>query len=374
MMKTASINIFVLTLLLCLSSSATAEISMRTGFTYENWSSDKNDSGSQIYVPLQAAGEHDHYSWSLKAGYARTDGEIAGESGTVAGILDTQVGGAYTLRNFGGIDWLLGIDFNLPTGRTRLSERDLRVMIDPDLVSIVSPGQGFNVNPYLSLARNWGNWTIGLGAGYAFQGAYDYSDYIRDYNPGDILTLAAQLDYNFAEIWQISLQAQYATFGKDQVRDQDLLRKGDTWIFGFGVRRVGKELEVGLTLQTVIRESAQTVDGSGDLVTESRDSQGDEWLGQLQARYYLRPETSLTAGVSYLYFAANDYARSAALYSGERKKLSISVGIMQRIASNLDLDCILKGFTMEDDPNWMHRNEERSYTGWSITAGLSRHF
>jgi hypothetical protein len=352
-----------------------ADISAQTGISYQNWSSDENESGSQLYVPVRMQGDHQRWSWEVTTGYASTSGDLDSDSEqSVSGLLDTQAGVTYLLTGWGGIECLAGLDLNLPTGQTGLDEREVRIMIDPDLVSIVSPGQGFNVNPTLSAARQWEQWTFGLGLGYAFQGTYDYSKQTREYDPGDIFNAAAQVDYAFADVWKLSLNTQYLTMGMDRAEDEDILQKGDTWLIGTALQRADDVWDMGLSVQWIFRGKAKVKDPNGTLVTESRDSQGDEWLVDLSGQYHWRPRTSFTAGLQYLYLAENGYERSSAYYMGDRRKYSFSLGWLQQFSETLDLQCTLGGFTMDDDPNWLHPGDDRSYQGWSVTAGITNRF
>jgi hypothetical protein len=368
------------TLLVCLglilisAPGATAEISGHGGLTFESWSSDEDESGSQWYAPVQAIGEYGHYTWFVTGGYAHTSGKINGDWRSIDGILDTQAGAAYILRNRGGADWMLGIDFNLPTGRTGQDERDLRIMVDPDLVSITSPGRGFNVNPYLSVARRYGSWTFGLGAGYAFQGEYDYSERVEAYDPGDIATVSGQVEYAVSEAWTFSLQSQYAAFGKDEVDGNELMQKGDVWLFGAGLRRTTRNWETRLGVQALFRGKAQILKSDGNLDTESRNSQGDEWIADIETRHHWRPTTTLLYGLQYRYLSDNEYEQASPFYAGKRQKVALSIGLIQRLAANVDLECTLKGFSMSDDPNWLHPGETRTYTGWALSAAVGKHF
>ncbi len=356
------------------ASAANAGIDAESGARFDNWSSDEDESGSQWYVPVRITGEYGPWAGFVTGGYAYTSGDVDGDSRSIGGILDTQTGAAYTLRNLWGADWQAGIDLNLPTGQTGEDDRDLRTMIDPDLVTIITPGRGFNVNPYLSMTRQWRAWTLGFGAGYAVQGQYDYSERIQDYNPGDIATLTTEIAYNLTHAWAVSVQAQYAAIGKDEVDGEDVLQKGDAWLFGLGLRRRGTNLETHLGVQALFRDKARILQSDGGLETESRNSQGDEWIAEIETRHAWRPATTLIYSLRYLYRAENEYGRTSPFYAGDRQKVSLSLGIIQRLTQELDLECSLQGFSMSDDPNWLHPDEERTYRGWSLSAALMKRF
>jgi hypothetical protein len=354
---------------------AAADISIQSGFSYQGWSSDAHETGSQLYIPIRMAGDYQHLSWDLKTGYAYTGGDLAGDSErSVSGALDTQVGSGFLLPSWIGLDWLAGLDLNLPTGRTGLDERQVRIMIDPDLLSIVSPGQGFNINPTLSATRRWDQCNIGLGLGYAFQGEYDYSAQTRNYDPGDIFSMAARGDCPLGDIWHLSLQAQYLTSGTDRVEGRDLLQKGDTWLFGTALKRSDDTWDLELAVQGLFRGKAKIKDAGGHLNTEPRDSQGDEWIIDLNGAYRWRPKTRFTGGLTYLYLAENGYERVSAFFMGSRRKLSLSLGWIQDLSDSLDLQCLVAGFSMDDGVNWLHPDGSRDYKGWSLSATVTKHF
>ncbi len=362
-------------LLLCPMTAVAADISLQTGFSYQSWSSDEDETGHQLYIPIQIQSDYKRLAWEVKTGYAATNGDLANDSEqSISGLLDTQAGAAYLLPAWGGMDWLVGLDLNLPTGRTGRDERKVRVMIDPDLVPIVSPGQGFNVNPTLSAARQWDRWTMGVGVGYAFQGEYDYSEQTRKYDPGDIFSIAAQADYAFAQEWALSLQAQYLTTGTDRVQGEDLLQKGDTWLLGTALKRIEDRWNLELAVQGLFRGKAKVLDTGGSLATESRDSQGDEWIVDLRGGYQWRPRTGFNAGLQYLYLTENGYESTSAYYMGSRRKISLSLGWLQQLSDTFDLQCALGGFVMDDEPSWLHPDGDRLYKGWSVTAAVTRNF
>jgi hypothetical protein len=374
-MKTIFLVWLATVLLLCPITATAAEYSAQTGLTYQSWTSDEDEKGSQLFLPIQMDSTRNDFYWYAKTGYASTNGDLDSDSEqSISGALDSQVGLTYSLPRWAGFDWLVGLDLNLPSGQTGQDERKVRIMIDPDLVSIISPGQGLNINPTLSMGRQWGPWMAGLGLGYALQGEYDFSDQTRNYDPGDILNVAGQMNYAFSDTWTLNLIAQYVTIGTDRVDGTDLLQKGDTWLLGATVNRSGATWDLALSVQNLIRSKARVKDPSGSLATESKDSQGNEWLVDLNGRYKLRPRTAVTAGLQYLHLAENGYARSSAFYMGSRQKVSLSMGVQQQLSGTLDLQFGLGGFLMDDNANWLHPNDDRRYQGWSLTTLLSKHF
>ncbi len=353
-----------------------ADFEVHTGLTYRAFRSDADESGDQVYMPLRLRGTIRRLSAEIVAGYAATGGELEGNGDrSISGILDTQLKLAYELPQTAGLDWLLGLDVNLPTGKTDEDPRNLKIMLDPDLVSIVSPGQGFNFNPFVNLARSWNAWTFGIGAGYAFQGEYDYSTDHPDYDPGDIFNLAAETIYDWGSGWQSRLFAQYATFGTDTESGEDLLKRGDILLAGTGAQFQRDAYTLALNLRAIFRDKSDFRQGDAvGIVTESRNSQGDEWLAHLSGYYNLSDTTTASVAVSYMYVEENDYESTSPFYVGKRTKAALAIGLSHEMNERLGLQAGLEGFIMEDDPNWLHPNEDRTYHGWTVSVSVSNRF
>jgi hypothetical protein len=352
------------------------------GFRYRAWSSNADESGYQIHLPVHLRGAFERLSWGVVAGYASTSGELAptvaepgGVDASISGILDTQVNLAYLLPNLAGFDWLIGMDVNVPTGRTNRNPQDLKMMIDSDLVWIVSPGQGLNFNPFINLGRRWHAWTFGLGMGYAFQGEYDYSTDHPDYDPGDLFTTALEIRRDWESGWQARLFGQYATFGADTLGGQDLLQRGDVLLAGAGLRLRRETYGLFLTLQAITREKSKYRHGADPgISTESRNSYGNEWMADLGGHYRLGQATTAGATVSYLHVEANDYDRLSDYHIGQRNKAALALDVRHELNKRLRLKAGIEGFIMEDDPNWRHPAEDRTYRGWSLTLSAATRF
>lgn len=353
-----------------------ADMEAETAFRYQAWTSDADEEGYQAYVPAYLRGSLDQFRWEVVAGYADTGAELEGNGErSISGFLDTQLNLSYVLPRTLGLDWLFGVDTNLPTGQTGEDPRDLKVMLDPDLVSIVTPGRGLDFNPFVNVARRWQGWTFGAGAGYAFQGEYDYSSVDLDYDPGDILNFAAEILYAWQSGWQTRLFGQYALFDTDTLAGQELLERGDTVLIGAGLRYKQEAYSLGLTARAITREKSdyRLTSGAG-IGTEPHNGYGDEWLADLDAHYRISAATSASATLSYFYVEANDYDEGSLYHVGQRTKAALSLGLGHELNDWLHLQAGLAGFLMDDDPNWMHPSDERSYRGWSVSLAATTRF
>jgi hypothetical protein len=352
-----------------------ADIEAQTGFRYRSWSSDADEDGSQFYLPIYLRGALDRLSWGVTAGYAYTTGDLGGGEESIGGILDTQLNLEYRLPQTAGFDWLIGLDVNAPTGRTGRNRAEVDIMLDSELVWIVSPGQGFNLNPFINAARSWNAWTFGIGAGYAFQGKYDFSSAERDYDPGDILNMAAEVRHDWESGWQARLFGQYATFGKDELGGEDLQQRGDVVLIGAGVRFKREAYLLSMALQSITRDKSKYRQSAGTgIATEPRDSYGDEWMVDLGGQYKLSDSTTAGAALSFLHIEDNGYRQDPLFYIGKRTKTALALSMRHKLNESLNLQGGIEGFIMEDDPNWRHPTEDRTYHGWSISLSATTHF
>ncbi|MBE0617733.1 MAG: hypothetical protein IH608_07390, partial [Proteobacteria bacterium] len=187
-----------------------AEVTAQSGFEYNAWWNAGNERASQFFVPVSAECRTGDFSAGLLTAYTYTHRSGgSGDSASLTTLVDTKVTTSYAILDRMPFDVLLGLDFNLPTGKSDLDREDLALVMDPDLVPITEFGEGFNINPVLSVARSWGPVAAGLGAGYLWRGEYDLgADAPGDeYDPGGVLTLSAETRWAFAPTWETRLIA-----------------------------------------------------------------------------------------------------------------------------------------------------------------------
>lgn len=355
-----------------------SEVDSSIGFNYDGWQSDENENGYQILLPVTIGTSFKNKAnIQLLTGYAHTYADIDGTdgSGKVEGFLDTKLNLSYEHSQLLSLDWLFGLDFNLPTGKTGINEQDQSGLWDSDLVSVTRMGEGFNINPSISAAKNWNRWTAGLAIGYAFRGEYDYSDRIHDYDPGDIFNLAGELGYEFSPQWHSRFFAEYANFGKDKIDGDNFAREGDFWLFGMRLYHIQNRWEAFATLQSIFRGKSRFRQGTtGNIGTEQRNSHGDEWIAKLLYRYHLNRQTSMTTQFQYLFIDQNDYDNSSSYYIGTRQKGTLTLGLQHEWTQSLIASFQIKGFLMKDEENWRHPDEDRNYTGYSLNISLNKRF
>lgn len=345
-----------------------------TGMTYSGWRGSDGSSGSQLQVPLRLFGGVGDFSASLLTAYAFDKADVRrAVDDSVNGLLDTKVGASYEVVGKLPVDVLVGLDLNLPTGRTRLSDDELRLAesLDAELVPVTSLGEGFNVNPTLTLAKTWGSVGVGLGLGYLWRGSYDPGANVQDLDPGDVGTLTGELRWAFAREWEARVLGRYARYGRDTRSGDDLFREGDFGSLLVGVVRSGDRWGAAATFQGIRRGKGEVLDAGHDLTTEDENSHGMEYRGTVSFRYSPTDATRLTAALGGLYVVANGYEDTESRYVGNRRKFSLALGGAQRFAPNLEARLGVSGFWMADgETNLPTHRDSTVYRGLTATASV----
>lgn len=351
------------------------DINAVTGMHYTAWSSDDDDDGQQFYIPVQVAGSHGELSFHLVTAYADT--QIDREGGVddgVSNMTDTKAGVTYAVKNRLPVDLLMGLDLNLPTGETGIEDELAAAIRDPDLYPIAKLGEGFNLNPTLTVTKNWQNVHAGFGIGYAWRGEYDYSESIDTYDPGDIFNLVVEVDVQATPRCSARLYAERAWYGDNEQDGDAVSKNGDFTMIGLDFNHLQAQWDAKVSVSVVLRDKSEYADESGDLVTEERNSFGDEWNAQALVRYHLDAQNTISAVFDYLNIQENDYDDASPYYFGGREKYGLTLGYAHLFDHGWAVDGAVEGFKMEDDPNFYHPGEDRSYTGYSLTVMVCKSF
>lgn len=365
-----------LVVLLLTTGLASAEVQVQTSVNYDWWEDTKGNKESQIFVPVRMDTRYRDFSIGLLAGYANTSYSASGEgSPSVSHLLDTKLTTSYEIVGKLPVDILLGIDFNFPTGKTNLSQRQVSIPVDSDLITVTTFGEGFNVNPTISVAKAWGTWAAGFGIGYLWRGQYDYSKSVQDYDPGDILNVTVEARYFFSPGWYARLFGEYAHYTDDEVRDDKTFQEGDFSLVGFEVFHSAPKWDGSLMAKGIFRAKNRVAEPSGGLDTEDRNSHGTEWHAEMSLRYFLDSTTKVLCQVKGLYITDNDYPSDSPFFIGDRRKISLGLGASKALWSRWEGLVYLKGFYMADDvvrfPQFL---SARDYRGFSLGVQLSGAF
>ncbi len=400
----------LLTFFLQAEISSAIEFKAQTGFHLDWWKDDAHRQGHQFNIPISVEGRYKDFS--LRVLTAETNTKLDPRKSpdrSLTHLLDTKVNLSYEIFEKLPVDLLIGLDFNLPTGKSNLKLKDRILIMDSDLVSVNKFGEGFNVNPTLSIAKEWGKLTAGIGLGYVWRGEYNFTTqfseindtwgglgiikyYARDYDPGEIFNLNAELRYDLSSGLQGRLFGQYIWYGKDKLKKEDFYQEGDLWLIGMGFQYHQKKWDMGVTLRSLFRNKSRIKQDLGNVSsyppsewyiralnqpirTEARNSHGDEWIGDLSIRYFLDEKTTVKSFLQALYVAKNDYPSTSSRFIGRREKGSLGVGISRQLLPFLEGELFGKGFLMHDEERYLPEfMNERNYRGYSAGFYLTGKF
>jgi hypothetical protein len=309
-------------------------------------------------------------------GFARTKIELSdGTEESLSGILDTKLNFSYRVPGQLFADILLGLDINLPTGKTDLSQEELEVILnsDPDLISITTFGEGFNINPTVNAVKKWSNWVAGMGVGYLYRGTYDFSENTKSYNPGDIINVSTEARYYFQSDWDARVFAYYAHYFKDKQDGTEIAQQGDYFLVGVGANYDQIEWVAGATVRAVFRDKVskfrESAGGPSDI------TQGNEWIGDIFYNRDLNSSTVLKTVIQGIYIGENDNASDSPRFIGNRKKVTLGVGAAKKFENNIMGEANLKGFIMNDaETNFPEPRDSTSYKGLVAMISVSKGF
>jgi hypothetical protein len=378
-MKTSTILFSLAVILMSATISQAAGILMQTGFTGDWWSDNKDNDARQFSVPFRIEGRAGDFSATLLTAYTDTRLNPSGSDSVSLGhLLDTKLVTSYQIIGKLPVDILLGLDFNLPTGKTNLSSSQLSLIMDPDLVSINNFGEGFNINPTITLAKEWGNWVAGLAFGYLWRGEYDFSNAIgaTDYSPGDVITINGEARYYFMQNLHARLFAGHSWYGKNEMKGVNFFQEGDFTLAGIGANYTPvKQWTVDVAFRGIFREKSKFLSAPGLLSTETDNIHGDEWIADLAVRYLLDDKTALGSFFQGRWYTKNSYPENLSRFIGAREKYSLGFKATRAFTSHLEAGLDVRGFLKHDDQtNFPNYQPERHFSGFSVALLLTGKF
>jgi hypothetical protein len=370
--RTIGIIVFLTFLII---SPAQAQVSFHTGFYLDWWTSDSGDYGRQARIPLVLEGEFEAFSFSLTT--ARVYNRFEPDSqwvdvSTINGQTDTKVNLGYEIMDRWPVDLLVALDVNLPSGKTGLSNADVINISQPDLFTITRMGQGLNINPSVSLLKQWDRLLASVGVGYIWRGSYDASETLENYDPGNALSLTAETAYYFNPQWTAKLFGGWTSYTADRREGEsnDYYKPGDVWSFGAVVGYTRAQWHINGSLTRVLREKDTTwryINPVGiDFAVEDHNRHGDEWIAQISGGYSLTDRTDLKVDIQYLTVDANEYDPSEwEYYESKRTKTAIGCEVIHRWSAVFESGLRLSTFTLAVDDNPDDWDEEDDFSGGS---------
>jgi hypothetical protein len=367
-------------LALALAAPAFAEdgSSVQVGFGYDGWRSTPRSSAAQAYVPVRVATKRGDLSLALLGGLAHTNfNSGSGENVSSSNPLDTKFVSSFAVVDKLPVDVLLGLDVNLPTGEIDLAAKELPLVMDSELVTVNSFGEGWNFNPSLTVAKEIGDWVVGASTAYAFRGRYAASSQsaLRDFDPGNVWTASAAVQGDLSREVELRIFGSFASYGTEREGNMPLLREGNFYMAGCEAAWHRDRSRLALTLKGIYRDKNSLPDAEGVLAKETSNSHGMEYRGELSGAIALSGKTVLSASLAGLHAAANDYAQGSGRYVGKRTKGTVGLGVAQRLTDAIEGDLSVKGFVMKDQAMEIPVPAgDRTYRGLQSVARVTARF
>jgi hypothetical protein len=351
------------------------EINFNTGLMFNTWKDDDSDKGFQSAIPIELSADISGVNLDLLNAFVYTwVNQKDTPNANLGNFLDTKVNASYMLEDVIPVNILFGLGLNLPTGTTDLSQRQLILVADPDLMPFTTFGEGFNVNPYISISKEWQKLVFGIGAGYTYRGKYDYSESTQDFKPGNIITASVEAAYSFTDSIHAGIFGEYANYGTDTVKGSDYYKEGDLFVIGLGGGYSRPSWELDINLAGLFRNKSQFLTSEQILEPEAKNSHGIEYDAVIGYRYFLNDQTVLDAGFDFAYLGKNDYSSDSPYYIGNRTKFVLSGGIDRTFMDNLKGGVSINLYTIKEEPDWEHPDGSRTYYGGTVEASLSYTF
>jgi hypothetical protein len=354
---------------------AEAETYGRTGFHIDWWNSDSGEDGFQYHIPIEAGLDYRNFYFKVLTAYAYNEIDPDNESSrSFDGFVDTKVNLAYESVAKLPVDLLFALDFNLPTGKTGLDARDTISIADPDKATITRMGEGFNVNPNISVLKHWGALYTAVGVGYIWRGSFDAADTMEDYDPGNALNLTGAVDYIFNSQWTGRLFGSWTRFETDELAGVDYYEPGDVTIVGAGVTYARATWELGGVVKAIFRDKDERQNNLGVLQPEPENYFGDEWIAEINGRVQITDRMDVKAWIQYLMIDENDYPTTDPYYLSEREKTLFGCELVGRLTARWEAGLRLQGYFMEVDNNPSNSAAGSDFDGGSATLWVSARF
>jgi hypothetical protein len=355
------------------------DLQLKTGVNFDWWKDNRGNSASQTSIPVSVYGNHQDFSIRFLTAYTRTDLTTGTGGAGLGDFLDAKLGVRYMMAGTLPVDILVGLDFNLPTGKTNLSRSQTSLIMDSDLVSVNSFGEGFNVNPTITVAKEWQNWVVAAGFGYLWRGSYDFSADlgITEYQPGANYTTTAEIRFYPTPESYLRTFATHTRYATDTVMGKDFARQGNATIAGLSAYYgQQKSWNADIGFKYIVRAKAESESAVGILARDTANAQGDEYIIDLASRFILDSSTTLAIPIQYRFVAKNGYDEMSANFVGEREKVSLGVTLHRSLTRNVLVEAGIKGFYRHEDKiaNAVSFQNSRDYTGMSVTGAVTGSF
>ena len=358
----------------CFCSPAYCGMSLTTGTRYDSFNGDPAD-GTELTIPLGFAYEWDKIFVRLESAYSQADVTSVNEpDGTLSSMTDSRFSLGYLLPDF-PVGIRLGLDVNLPSGKSALSELERRAEAGEqnDLFEVDNFGEGLNVGVNLGLAREFGSVGVQLNGAYVVNGEFNPTVEIANDNldPGDQTLVLAAVNWQASRDVALEVMGAYSHFSKDTIGGEDVFQQGDKLVFGANLRAIYRALRTALSVQYAVHGKNNILIEDA-LETEPESSNGDEFFGILDLSYAYSASLNLRLLGDLRFYGESDRKDDAEELplAGQRIRYAVGLGFSHFWNSHISWSVLGKYFILNQDRDvWLE--EDADFQGVNLAFGIT---
>ncbi len=276
-------------------------------------------------------------------------------------LTDVTVSTFYQFAPLPILQLRLGLDINLPTGKTDFSNEQIDSLFIDNIVSELMPissfgkGIGFSPNIIGTLAIGE-SMQVGFGARYEFTDKYNPTSEVDGdiFNPGDSLMLLGSFMFAFPNASRIVIdgQAVFTTRDRDETLG-DVFKQGDQYkVSGrYVIPYQALRVTLGLSYSTQ-GKNQENVTGGG-VVTEDRNTNNNQWETYISGAYAFTRSFTLNWNYDYKKTLSNNLDSANPLFDGGWSKHTVGVGVIVDISKSLYVTANTSVFRLKNSADIM---------------------
>lgn len=333
-----------------------------TGFTAQTWSAG-DERVTEFVLPLTLVVPVNK-DLSISATTSSAYATMTSANENLFGLTDTRILGSYITANN---KMLVTAGVTIPTGKTSL-ESDQSLIASalayyPLDFRVPSFGQGITGNLAVVYADKVADkFILGGGAGFVYKNGFEpFSNSDATYKPGFEASLNAGLETEFGRgkgKTIFTFDATYTLYGADKFYDKEVLKSGNKLILD--ARAMTKVSSIDLLFYLRNRSKGKNERGFGALVTEEKNSNGNQLEFGGIGYYPVNPKLGIRGLADIKLYSKNDYESNGATIFG------IGAGPSFMLSRSFSVDLMLKFST----GSLNNKNTSTSVTGFEFGGGI----
>jgi len=288
---------------------------IKSGFSYQSWSTENDQTISEMVIPLNLivpVSKSISFTASTNSAFA----DLNTASTKLNGLTDTRISGSFiTMED----KLLITAGVFLPTGKTKLEKDQASVAsalaLYPLNFRVPSFGQGLMANLNAVMAFETKDFIIGGGLGFVYKNGFKpYENFDAVYKPGMEFSINAGGESNWSRKFKLTLDVTYTLYGKDTYDETEVFKSGNKLIAD--IRALFKFRGLDLLVFARERTKGRNDRGLGNLSTEEKNSNGNQIDFGSMAYIPLSKSVNWKLLADFKYYSKNEYENNGAKIFG----------------------------------------------------------